>query len=113
MVFYLYGEIFGFFKQQTLTDITSGKAGFIGTQSGLFAAAVSVAIPSMIIVLSLALAPTFDRFLNIILGATYTIIIILGMPGSWAYYEFLGGVEAALTLLIVWYAWRWPKEPSS
>lgn len=110
MFFYIYGDLFGFFKQQTLTDIVAGKAGFIGTQGGLFAAAVCVAIPSLMVVLSLVLEPSFSRWSNILLGAAYTVISIVVLPGSWGYFIFLGVVEAALTSLIVWYAWHWPKE---
>ncbi len=107
---YIYGDLFGFFKQQTLTDIVSGKAGPIGTQAGLLAAALSVAIPSVMVILSLVLRPNLSRWLNIVLGIAYTIFILVTMQGAWMYYLFLGVVEAVLTLLIVWYAWHWPKQ---
>ncbi len=110
MLCYIYGDLFGFFKQQTLTDTVSGKAGPIGTQAGLLGAAVSVALPSVMVILSLVLKPNVSRWLNIILGVAYTIIIIVTMPGAWMYYIFLGVVEAVLTLLIVWYAWHWPTQ---
>jgi hypothetical protein len=106
---YIYGDLFGFFRQSTLTDIVAGKAGFIGTQNGLLGAAVSVAIPSVMVFLSFALAPPVSRWANIILGAAYTIIIIATMPGAWFFYVFLGVVEVILTTLIVWYAWTWPR----
>jgi hypothetical protein len=109
---YIYGDLFGFFKAQTLTDIASGKAGPLGTQAGLLAAAVSVAIPSVMVILSLVLRPSVCRWLNIILGAAYTIIIVATMPGAWLYYLFLGAIECLLTLLVVWSAWRWPREQS-
>lgn len=108
---YIYGDLFGFFRQQTIGDIAAGKAGPIGTQSGLLAAAVSVAIPSVMVVASLVLPATIDRWLNIALGIAYTAIIAATMPGAWLYYLFLGFVEAALTLSIAWHAWSWPKQP--
>jgi hypothetical protein len=110
---YIYGDLFGFFRQQTLTDIVSGKAGPIGTQAGLLGAAVSVAIPSVMVTLSLVVKPNVSRWLNIILGVAYTVISIVTMSGAWMYYIFLGIVEAVLTLLIAWYAWNWPREQAS
>ncbi len=110
MLFYVYGDLFGFFKQRTLTDIISGKAGLIATQPGLLGAAVSVAIPGLMVVLSLVLQPNVSRWFNIILGVIYTVISIITMPGAWTYYIFLGVLEAVLTLMIVWYAWHWPRE---
>ncbi len=109
---YIYGDLFGFFKQETLTEIVSGKAGPIGTQAGLLAAALSVAIPSAMVILSLVLKPVISRWANIILGVAYTIIMLVTLQGAWMYYVFLGVIEIVLTLLIVWYAWHWPKQES-
>jgi ABC-type Co2+ transport system permease subunit len=63
--------------------------------------------------LSLALKPDLNRWANIILGVIYTLIILITMPGSWAFYIFLGIVEGVLTALIVWYAWNWPKQETT
>ena len=65
------------------------------------------------VILSLSLRPTVNRRLNIVLGIVYTIIMIATMRGAWLYYIFLGVVECILTLLIVWCAWRWPRQPVS
>jgi hypothetical protein len=32
------------------------------------------------------------------------------MPGVWAHYYFVGIIEVVLTALVVWYAWKWPKQ---
>jgi hypothetical protein len=53
------------------------------------------------------------RWVNIILGVIYTVIMLITMPGAWAFYIFLGIVEVALTALIVWYAWNWPKQETA
>jgi hypothetical protein len=107
---YIYGDLFGFFKQQTVAEIVAGKAGPIGTQAGLLGAALSVAIPSVMIPFSLVLKPSVSRWLNIILGVAYTIIMVATLPGAWVYYLFLGAVEVMLTLAIVWSAWHWPTQ---
>jgi hypothetical protein len=56
------------------------------------------------------LKPRLNRWLNIILGATYTVIILITMPGAWVFYIFLGVIEIVLTMLVVWYAWNWPRQ---
>jgi len=110
MLCYIYGDIFGFFRQDILSRIVSGKAGFIGTQRGLLAAAIMMSIPSLMVFLSLVLKPNLNRWLNIILGILYTLIILATMPHAWLYYLYLGVIEAVLTLLIAWVAWTWPKQ---
>jgi RNAse (barnase) inhibitor barstar len=110
MLLYLYGDVFGFFRRDIITDIAAGKTGFIGTQGGLLAAAIMMSIPSVMVFLSLVLKPSLNRWLNIILGALYTLIILATMPHTWMYYLYLGVVEAVLTLTIVLLAWRWPRE---
>ena len=71
---------------------------------------VSMAIPASMIFLSLALRANLNRWLNIILGAIYTVFVLITMPGAWAFYLYLGSVDVVLTGLIVWHAWTWPKQ---
>ena len=112
MLCYIYGDLFGFFQQKTVSAIVAGNAGMIGTQTGLLAAASMMAVPSVMVFLSLVLPPRVSRWINVVLGLAFTGIIIATMPGSWMFYKLLGVVEAALTLTIVWYALRWPgQEP--
>ena len=107
MLCYIYGDIFSFFKPGTLKDILAGDTGAFGSQGGLLAAAILMAIPSVMVFLSLALKPRISRYANIVLGLAYTAVIASTIPGAWAFYVFLGVVEAMLTLTIAWYAWRW------
>jgi ABC-type transport system involved in Fe-S cluster assembly fused permease/ATPase subunit len=65
------------------------------------------------VVLCLVLAPSVNRWTNVVLGIAYTAIIVLTIPGTWTYYVFLGIVECALTLTIAWSAWRWPRRRTS
>jgi hypothetical protein len=62
--------------------------------------------------LSLTLKAKMNRWVNITLGIVYTgiILITMLMPGVWAHYIFVGIVEVVLTALVVWYAWKWPKQ---
>jgi hypothetical protein len=107
MFCYIYGDIFMFFRPGTVADIMAGKTGPFGTQAGLLAAAILMAIPSVMVFLSLALPATASRYANIVLGVVYTAVILATLPGAWYFTIFLAIVEAVLTLAIVWCAWRW------
>ncbi|WP_157971346.1 hypothetical protein [Dyella sp. C9] len=47
------------------------------------------------------------------LGLAYAAIIVISMPGAWAFYLFMGVIEALLWVLIAWQAWRWPRMASA
>lgn len=109
---YIYGDYFGLYEPGKLQGMLEGRMGPLGptTQGVLLGTAILMAIPSAMVFLSLALKPGANRWANIILGAIFTVIMLITMPGAWAFYIFLGIVEVALTALIVWYAWNWPKQ---
>ena len=114
MFCYVYGDYFGLYVPGKLRGMLEGN-GPIGpvSQATLVATSVLLAIPGVMVFLSLVLPPRFDRWLNIVLGAFYIAIMLLTMPGAWTFYILLGAIEIALMALIVWYAWRWPKRPAT
>jgi len=109
MLCYIYGDIFSLFKPGSVRDIAAGNTGFFGTQGGLLASSLLMAVPSVMVALSILLAPKISRYANIALGIAYTVVILATLPHAWAFYIFLGIVEAVLTLSIAWIAWRWPR----
>ncbi|MEO6969254.1 MAG: DUF6326 family protein [Rhodanobacteraceae bacterium] len=108
---YIYGDYFGLYVPGQLTGMLAGE-GPIGptSQSTLVAVAILVAVPAVMIFLSLVLPPILIRWVNIFVGAILTIIVLITIPGAWAFYILLSTVEVVLQVLIVWYAWRWPKR---
>jgi hypothetical protein len=112
MFCYIYGDYFGLYEPGKLQGMLEGRMGPLGptTQGVLLGTSVLMAIPAVMVFLSLVLTPGLDRWANIILGAFFTIIMLITMPGSWAFYVFLGVVEVALSILIVWHAWKWPRQ---
>ena len=113
MFCYIYADYFGLYRPGKLQAILNGEFFTLPTtQKVLLAASLMLAIPSLMIFLSVALPPVFNRWLNIVAGAFYTAIILKTMWG-WAFYVFYGVIEISLTSLVVWYAWRWPKPPAS
>jgi hypothetical protein len=115
MFCYIYGDYFGLYKPGALQGMLSGKMGPLGptTQGILLGTSAMMAIPSVMVFLSLVLKPRLNRWLNIILGATYTVIILITMQGEWMFYIFLGVIEIVLTTLVVWYAWTWPGQDAT
>jgi hypothetical protein len=112
---YAYGDIFGFFRPDVIESVKAGKiAGFQINQVFLLAVSIYILIPSAMVVLTLVLKPEVSRWANLIISVAYFATIVLSAIGeTWAYYLFLSLAEAVLTLLIAWYAWKWPQQQVS
>lgn len=106
---YIYADIFSLYKPGQIGEVAAGRMGPLPvTQGSLFTASILMLIPAVMVFLSLALKPRVARWLNIVLGVFYTAVNIGNLLGeSWAFYFLFGIVEMALTVLIVWYAWKW------
>lgn len=111
MFCYIYGDYFGLFQAGNLQDMLQGKMGPLGpaTQGVLLGTSALLALPALMIFLSLAMKPTINRWVNIVLGVFYALVMLVSMPGAWWFYLFFGVTEIVLSLLIVWYAWMWPR----
>ena len=109
MLLYIYADHFSLFRMGQIEEMISGRIGpFPVTQGSLLAFSILMMIPAVMVFLSLALKPTVSRWANIILGVLYTFVNISNLIGeTWVYYIVFGVVEIVLTLLIVWYAWKW------
>ena len=112
MLCYIYGDYFGLYEPGALQGMLDGEMGAVGatTQAALLGTSVLMAVPGVMVFLSLVLKPNLNRWVNIILGVIYTVAMLLTMPGAWVFYIFLGVVEITLTVLVVWYAWSWPRQ---
>ena len=115
MFLFIYVDYFGLFIPGVMEKIIEGEAahtGFQITQVFLLAVITLMMIPSLMVLLSLTLKPKVNRWTNIIVGI-FKIIVVLGslfIGEPWAYYIFGSIVEVVLLSLIVWYAWKWPKQ---
>jgi hypothetical protein len=109
---FAYGDIFGLFAPGQIEEITAGEiSGIEITQVFLFTVSVYIAIASVMVFLSLVLRPSICRWTNIVLPILYIVSIVVSAIGETsAYYLFLSGLESAVLLVIVWYAWRWPRQ---
>jgi len=111
MFCYIYGDFFGLFKPGKLSSMVAGETP-LGptTQTILLGFSIVMAIPSVMVFLSLVLKPNVNRWTNIVFGLVYSGIMVITMPGAWTFYLFFGFIEIALTVLIVWHAWTWPRQ---
>jgi hypothetical protein len=112
MFCYIYGDYFGLYVPGQLKGMLEGHGPIGPTSQGtLVITALLLAIPGIMVFLSVVLSPRFSRWLNILLGTFYTVFVLVTIPGSWAFYITLSVIEMVLTATIVWYAWRWPRQP--
>ena len=111
MLLYIYADILSLFRPGQIEEMTDGLMGPVAvTQGSLVVASVLMIIPAVMVFLSLTLKSGVNRWTNIALGVFYTLVNIGNLIGeSWAYYISFGAVEIVFTLLIVWYAWKWPN----
>ena len=109
---FIYVDHYSLFRADVRADIEAGKiGGFTINQSFLLVVTAYIAIPALMVFLSLILRPGVNRIANIILGLFYALTIIGGAVGELNYYYILGSaVEVVLLAAIAYYAWTWPKE---
>ncbi|MFE3845450.1 DUF6326 family protein [Thermoplasmatota archaeon] len=114
MFFYLYNDLFSFFKPGTVEELVGGSLeGIVFTQELLFGAALLMALPSIMIFLSLTLKAKLNRMVNIIVGIFHMVVLVstLLVPGDlWVFYATYMVFEAVFIVLIVWNAWNWPTQ---
>ena len=110
---YLYGDYFELYVPKQAESLVNGT-NMLDSPAKLFAASLLLAIPALMVCLSIILKPTINRWLNIIFGVFFTAIMLLIAVASitpWrAFYVFLALLESVITSLIVLYAWRWTRS---
>lgn len=110
---YLYGDYFDLYTPGKVEGLISGE-NVLGSPMSLFIASLVMAVPPLMIVVSVFLKPKINRLLNIIAGIIFTLMMVLIAISSltpwFTFYVFLAILEAILTSIIVWKAWTWPKK---
>jgi len=110
---YIYGDYFELYVPEKVAGIINGNS-MLDTPFKLFLASLLLAIPSLMICLSILLKPLLNKWLNIVFGLFFTAIMLLIAVTSiseWrAFYVFYAIVESILTSVIIWTAINWPKQ---
>ena len=109
---YIYADFLSLYRPGQIDEVRRGVLGpFDVSQATLLVASLIVMVPAVMIVLSLFLPAGMNRSLNLVLAVVYTLVSISNLVGEgWAYYLLFGVVEIAITLLIFFTAWRWPRR---
>ncbi len=111
MFCYVYGDYFQMYVPGKLQAMQAGQLAFgAATQGALVGTTILMAVPSLMIVLSLLLPPAICRWLKLAAGLFYAAIMLLILfGGAWTFYLLFATIEVVLTLLVVAHAWRWPR----
>jgi hypothetical protein len=89
-------------------DITSE---LISTEVMWLVSAIWMTIPVVMLFLSLTLKYKANRWSNIIVAIFFVVLNLIGLGSyPWGYDKFLIIVGFVFNILIVWYAWKWPKQ---
>jgi len=115
MFCYVYADYFELYRPGKLQDMFNGEMALgTVTQGMLVGTAILMAVPSLMIFLSLILPATAARWLNVVTGLFYSaIMLLILLDGAWTFYMLFATIEVILTLIVVWSAWRWPRHPKS
>lgn len=110
---YLYGDYFELYTPDKVNSLITGENN-LDSPTKLLIASIILAISSVMVAASIILKPKLNRILNIIFGTLFTLMMIaIGVYSTnewYLFYVFLAFLESIITALIVWYAWKWPKE---
>ncbi|MDQ3125115.1 MAG: DUF6326 family protein [Pseudomonadota bacterium] len=111
MFLYAYVDYFHLYMPGSIEDILAGKV-FVFDISYVFLliAMTFVAIPVLMIFLSVFLPAKINRWANIIVATVYIPYMLFNLAGdAWLHMYLAAVVEFVLLLLIIRYAWKWPR----
>ena len=117
MFFYIYNDIFSMYQPGHVAQLVEGQLeGVQFTQTLLIGAAVLMAFPSFMVLLSLTLKARANRLVNIIVGILHVLVLLgtqfVGEGEVWFYWRLYELLEAVFIVLIIWTAWKWPTQPA-
>jgi len=113
MFFYIYNDLFSLWQPGHIAELVEGQLeGVQFTQTLLFGAAMLMAFPSFMVLLSLTLKARVNRLVNIVVGILHILVLLgtqfVGEEETWFYWRFYELLEALFLALIIWTAWKWP-----
>lgn len=112
MFLYLYVDHLALYKPGFVDGILAGKIWeFDVSQALMVAAFISVAIPAIMILLSITLPAHVNRVANLVVAALNIPYAIFNAAGeSWIYFFGLSiGLEVLILAFILRSAWTWPR----
>ena len=115
MFLYVYVDILGLYLPGVIDDILAGIVWELEiSQAWTIGALTLMAIPILMIVLSVTLPARANRRTNLAVASLYVLVSAAHALGeSWTYYFALAiGLEIGVLAAILRYAWTWPRTAS-
>ena len=115
MFLYIYVDYFALYKPGMIGKVLVGVVfEFDISQTLLTAFLTSVAIPILMVMLSMTLPARANRTINLIVASLYVPVSMFNAVGeSWTYFYGLSiGLEVLLLAFILRSAWTWPRTSS-
>lgn len=110
---FAYVDLFGFFRADVLNSALDGRVegtSFTVGETFLTSSLVYVALPALMVALSLLLKARVNRPLNVAVSLVYLATVIASCVGEDHTYYLVGSaIEAVLLVLIARAAWTWPQ----
>ncbi|MEK7266608.1 MAG: DUF6326 family protein [Pseudomonadota bacterium] len=112
MFLYVYGDYFNMYSPGKLAAMAAGNVGPVNAAdgAGMLAISMMMAIPALMITLSLIAPSWLSKWLNVLFGLAYAGILAATLPGAPLFYLGYGAIEIPLSLFIVWTALSWPRN---
>jgi len=105
----IFADILTLYIPEFLQEILTGSTPVQITQELMLGMAIIIEIPIVMVFLSRVLKYRANRWANIIASVITILFIVVG--GSLTlHYIFFAAMEVVCLLLIIWYAWKWPKQ---
>jgi hypothetical protein len=115
MFLYIYVDYFHLYKPGVVDDILAGVVWeFDISQTLLTAFLTLIAIPSLMVMLSMTLPARVNRVTNLVVASLYILVSVFNAVGeSWTYFYGLSiGLEVLLLAFILRSALTWPRTAS-
>lgn len=109
---YVYGDLLSRWVPGAQARMDAGDMGPLGsvTPELLLGIGAFMSVPALMIALSVLLLPVVSRWLNVVFGALYTLLVAASLLTAPPFYLYLSGVAVVLTAAVTWLAWCWPRE---
>jgi len=117
MFLYIYVDLFHLYKPGIVDDIRAGIVFEFDISPTLLTVFLAViAIPALMVALSMALPARVNRTTNLFVASLYIPVTVFNAVGeSWDWASFYGlsiGIEVLLLAFILRSAWTWPRTSS-
>ena len=118
MFLYIYVDFFNLYKPGVVDGILNGLVWRFDVSPTLLTIMLaSVAIPALMVVLSMTLPARVNRATNLVVASLYIPVSVFNAAGtSWDWASFYGlsiGIEVLILAFILRSAWTWPRRTAS